>query len=234
MSWYNPWSWGNNDDNQLGTAGNPSNYNSGPNAGGFGGAGEIAGGGQVPMGSINMPYFDQDRGRLQQMMNGQSPFASQDWNGLITQLQARASGTAPSLAGMAYDKGLADTGSQLSAMSSGSASPAAAYAAQRQMGNLGEGQAAGYAMARTNEMNTAQQGLTSALGARDQLNQQAYLNILAQQLGLSTSQLQALKGDQSFTLGQAQTDQQRSAAAAGAVASLFGGAATLGTGGKKP
>lgn len=218
----------------IGSAGNPSNYNTGPNAGGFGGPGEIAGGGQVPFGAMNLPYFQQDRDRLQGLMNGQNPFASNDWNGLITQLQQRAAGTAPSLAGMAYNRGMADTGSQLSAMSRGSASPGAAYAAMRQMGNLGEGQAAGYAQARTAEMQSAQQGLTSVLGARDQLNQQAYLNLLGQQLGLSQSQLKALQGDASWAQGQSQIDEQRNAAKDAALASILGAGASLaGGGGKK-
>jgi len=233
MSWYKPWTWGDPDPTPLGQAGNESNYNTGPNDKGFGGAGEIAGGGQVPFSGVNLPYFPQDRDRLQGLLNGQNPYASQDWNGLIAQLQQRASGQGPSLAGMAYEKGLADTGSQLSAMSRGSASPAAAYAAMRQQGNLGEGQAAGYAQARTQEMMGAQQGLTSALGARDQLNQSAYLNILAQQLGLSMGQLKALQGDASYAQGQSQIDQQRQAAGANAVASVLGAGATLAGGGKR-
>lgn len=230
MPWYDPSSWG-QDNPPLGSAGNPSNYNSGPNAGGFGGSGEISGGGQVPLGALNLPYFQQDRDRLGGLLNGQSPFASGDWNSLIQQLSAQAQGQGPSMAGMAYNKGMQDTGAQLGSMARGSASPAAAYQAMLQQGKLGQGQAAGYAQARTGEMMASQQALGNALNQRDQLNQSAYLNILGQQLGLSQSQLKALMGDQSFAQGMAGIDQQRDAAKLQALSGMLAALGKVGAGG---
>jgi hypothetical protein len=34
-----------------------------------------------------MPYFEEDRKRLGGMMDGRSPFAGEEWSGLINQLQ---------------------------------------------------------------------------------------------------------------------------------------------------
>lgn len=209
----------------LGSQGNPSNYNSGPNAGGFGGPGEIAGGGMVPLGGLNLPYFQQDRDRLGQLLGNRSPFASNDWDALITQLQGRANGTGPSLAGMAYNTGAQTTTNALASMSRGSASPAAAREALIQQGRVGQGQAAGYAQAQVQEQQAAQSALQGALGSRDQLNQQAYLNILAAQLGLSEGQLRALMSNQNYNLGIKGQKEQGDAAKLQALAGLAGAAA---------
>lgn len=93
-------------------------------------------------------------------------------------------------------------------MSQGSATPGAARQAMIQQGRTGQGMAAGLATARTQEQLGAQGALTQALGARDQLNQGAYLNVLAQQLGLSEAQLRAMMGNQQYAVGMASAPQK--------------------------
>lgn len=212
---------------QLGSAGNPSNYNSGPNQAGFGGPGEIAGGGMVPLTGINLPYFQQDRNRLQGLLTGQSPFASQDWNGLVSQLTARANGTGPSLAEQEYRNASGDQAAAFAGAAHGGASPASFRQAAIQQGQIGQGLASGVTQARTNEQTQAQGALAQALGARDQLNQGAYLNILGQQLGLSAEQLKALQGDQSYGLGEQGIQEQMNAAKWNAIAGLLGSAGSI-------
>jgi hypothetical protein len=184
--------------------------------------------GGVNMGQLNLPYFQQDRDRLQGLMDNKSPYASSDWQGLIAQLSARANGTGPSLAQQNYNMASGDTTNALSSMARGSSNPEAARQAMIQQGRIGQGQAAGLALAGTQEQQAAQQGLTSALGTRDQLNQSAYLNILGQQLGLSMGQLKALNGDQQFIQGQNQINQQNNANKYQALASIFGSMAGMG------
>lgn len=43
-----------------------------------------------------LPYFEEDRNRLGGMLDGRSPYAGQEWGGLISQLQQQASGKGPS------------------------------------------------------------------------------------------------------------------------------------------
>lgn len=206
-------------------------YTEGPDAQGYGGPGQIAGGGKVKLNALNLPYFQQDRDRLMGLLGGRSPFAGDEWGALIGQLQQRASGQGPSLAEMDYRRAAQDTVAALGSLSRGSATPGAARAAMIQQGRIGQGMAAGLAQARTAEQMAAQQALTGALGARDQLNQNAYLNVLAQQLGLSMGQLNALQGNQQYALGMANIDQQRQAAKWNAIAGMLGMGATL-AGGK--
>lgn len=220
MAW--PFSSDNSNMN-YGQQGNPSNYNNGPNEGGFGGPGQVFGGGMVPMGGLNLPYFQQDRDRLGGMMQGQSPFAGQEWGSLIQQLQQRASGQGPSLAGDAYRTGAMDTQNSLASMARGGSNPASARMAALQSSRVGQGMAQGYATARNQEIVGAQQGLAGALQGRDALNQSAYLQILGQQLGLSRGQLQAGQGNQQYAQGMAGVDAQRDAAKWAAISGALGG-----------
>lgn len=229
MSWYKPWTWGDDDEGpQLGQAGNPSNYTSGPDQYGYGGPGMIFGGGQVPLGGLNLPFFLQDRERLGQQLNGQSPFAGSEWGGLISQLQARASGAGPSMAGDAYKQASQDSINNLTSLSRNSASPGAARQAILQQGHIQQGLAQGYGRARNEEMMGATGQLAGALGARDQINSNAYTNLLAQQLGLSQGQLKAGMANQQYGLGMAGIDQQADAAKLQALAGFLAGLAKIG------
>jgi hypothetical protein len=225
MSWYEPWTWNDDDPPALGQQGNPSNYTKSADPNGFGGPGQIFGGGQVPYGSLNLPYFQQDRDRLGGMLDGQSAFAGSEWGGLISQLQQRSSGQGPSVAGDAYKQASANTNNQLMSMSSNSSSPAAARQALLQTGQVNQGMAQGYSAARNQEMMGATGQLSQALGSRDQLNQNAYTNILAQQLGLSQGQLKAGMANQQYNLGQGDQAQRARAADLNYFSSLLGGMA---------
>lgn len=142
-------------------------------------------------GAVNLPYFQEDRDKIGGLLNGQSPFAGQDWNGLIKQLQDRASGK-NSLAQQNYNLNSQNTVNALSSMSRGSANPDAAREAMIQEGRIGQGQAAGAALAGTQEQMAAQSGLQDAMGTRDKINSLAYQQLLGQQLGLSAEQMKAL------------------------------------------
>lgn len=237
MAWYEPWTWGDDDQAPLGSQGNPSNYNQQPAQvggpwgavgdvqSGWGGPGEIAGGGAVPFGSLNLPYFQQDRNDITKTMDGQSPFAGSEWGSLISQLQQRAAGTGPSIAGDAYKQASQDSQNSLASLSQNSSSPGGARQAILQSGKIQQGLAQGYGAARNQEMIGAEGALAQTLGQRDQINSNAYTNLLAQKLGLSANQLKALQGDQQYSLGQQQIDQQRSASKWMALSSLFGAAA---------
>lgn len=223
----------------YGSQQNPSNYFQGDprqslGASAFGGPGQIFGGGQVPMGGINLPFFLQDRERLGGMLNGQSPFAGSEWGGLISQLQNTAAGRGPSVAGDAYRQASMDNSAALASMGQASNSPAAARQAMLQQQRVGQGLAGGYAQARNQEMLGAQNALSGALGARDQLNQGAYLNILAQQLGLNQQQLQAAMANQQFALGSMKNENDLTAAKWGAISGILGGVGSMVGGGRRP
>ncbi len=146
----------------------------------------------------SMPYFKEDRQRLGQLMGNRSPFAGREWNGLVSQLQAQASGKGPSMAGMAYNKAAQDSQAALGGMARGSSNPNAARTAMMQQGRIGQGMAAGYAQARAGEMQGAQSALSQALSSRDGINSGAYMGVLGAQLGLSEAQLRAQLGNQSY------------------------------------
>lgn len=174
-----------------------------------------------------LPYFEEDRARLGGLLNGQSPFAGAEWGGLISQLQQQASGQGPSLAEQTYRGAAMDTTNSLSSMARGSGSPAAARAAMIERGRVGQGMQAGVATARTQEQLGAQGALAGALSSRDQLNQGAYLDILAAQLGLSRSQLEALTGNADRQANKDVANKQAKAAKWGAIAGGLGGLAML-------
>lgn len=135
------------------------------------------------------PYLDQGNPYV-----GPSGQAG-NYNSLIQMLQQRAGGGGPSVAGDAYKQAAADNQSRLQTMSYGS-SPGAARAAIQQMGNVGQGLAQGYGAARNAEMVGATGQLTGAINgadqsqlARDKANQEAWLQMMIQRLGLTKSQM---------------------------------------------
>lgn len=206
-----------------------------PMLGGWGqpgqGPGGLLGAGQRALGNgTNMnpqlPYFEEDRQRLGGLMDGHSPFAGQEWGGLINQLQNSASGK-NSIAEMQYRNASQDTVAGLGSLSRGSGSAAAGRQALIQQGRVGQGLAAGSALARGQEMQGAQTALTQALGTRDQLNQGAYLDILAAQLGLSRAQLEALSGNADRKERGQTASKQAKAAKWGAIAGGAGALAML-------
>ncbi len=192
-----------------------------------GGLGLFGGGDAEPPPPVNLPYFEEDRARLGGLLRGQSPFAGSEWGGLVSQLQARASGTGPSVAGNAYKQASQDAFNNLTSLSRNSASPAGARQALLQQGHIQQGLAQGFASARDQEMMGAAGQLAGALGARDQLNQGAYLNVLGQQLGLSQAQQGALQGNQQVALQQQQLQNQQNAAMYQSISNAALGAATL-------
>lgn len=166
------------------------------NYGGLSGPGQMGAG--TNLGNANLPYFQQDRDRLQGLLNGRNPFASGDWDSVIASLKDRAMGNGMSQAGMAFQKASQEGVNNLASLSQGSANPEMARTALIQQGRMGQGLAAGYAQAQMAEQAQNSGLLNQALTGRDQLNQNAYLQILQQQLGLSQQQLRALLGDQQF------------------------------------
>ena len=141
-----------------------------------------------------LPYFEQDRSRLGGLLQGQSPFASSQWGGLISQLQQRASGSGPSVAQMQYQQAMGQQAAQMAGAAHGGGGPGAFRQAAIMAGQQGQGLAQGSALARTQEMQAAQGSLQGALGTRDSINSSAYQNILAQQLALSSQSVNAHLG----------------------------------------
>jgi len=144
---------------------------------------------------------DQDRQMLQNQMAGGSPYMQGnpyqgDFGSLIKQLQDQAAGRGPSVAQNAYNAASQNNMAQQMAMSVGGASAGAGRQAAQNMGNIGQGMAQGLASARTGEETAAQQGLGGVLNAASNqnfqyghANQQAWLDMLAQQLGLTKTQM---------------------------------------------
>lgn len=172
---------------------------------------------------VNLPYFEEDRARLGQMLDGHSAFAGSEWGGLISQLQARANGTAPSVAGNAYKQAAQDSQAQLMSMAHDSASAGGARQAMLQAGRIQQGLSQGYGAAALQEQQANQGALAQALGARDTINSSAYQGILGQQLGLSRSQMAAQQGNQGAALQEQQIQAGQQAAQWQAYAGLAAG-----------
>lgn len=185
----------------------------------FGGGGDDA----PPPRPVNLPYFEEDRARLGSMLDGKSAFAGQEWGSLINQLQTRASGLGPSVAGNAYKQASQDSMNQLTSMSHNSSGPGAVRQAQLQAGHIQQGLAQGYSAAALHEQQANQSALAQALSARDAINSNAYQGILGQQLGLGRSQLAALSGNQNVALQEQQIQTQQQAAQFQAYAGLAAG-----------
>lgn len=180
---------------------------------------------------INLPYFEEDRARLGSLLQGQSAFAGQEWGSLINQLQARASGLGPSIAGNAYKQASQDSMNGLKSLAQNSSSPGAVRQAMLQAGHMQQGLAQGYSAAALQEQQANQSALGQALAARDQINSNAYQNILSQQLGLSRSQLGAMQGNQNVALQEQQIQNGQQAAQWQAYSGLAAGLAkTYGSG----
>lgn len=190
--------------------------------------------GGMDLSQVNLPYFQQDRDSISNTMNGQSPFASQSWQGLISQLQDQSMGRGPSLAQAQYNQGINTAQNSVAALASGSGGPGSVHDAMSQMGNIGANAAGGLATAGIQERLGAQGQLAGALNARDQINSGAYMNLLAQKLGLSQGQLRALQGNQAFITEQNKTNQANEASKYAALASIIGSFAGGGEGGGKP
>lgn len=144
---------------------------------------------------------DRDRGQIAPYLQQGNPYVSGaspqqgNYNALIKMLQERASGSGPSVAGDAYKQASDNSMNNAMALSHGS-SPGAARAALQQIGGINQGLAQGYASARNQEMSSATGQLGGAIGSadnsqlqRDKANQEAWLNMLAQQLGLTRQQI---------------------------------------------
>jgi hypothetical protein len=217
MSWYDPTSWDSDTWSKVGGAlGGLPGY--------IGGWAMSDSGGNAPpngLDNVNLPYFQQDRDRLGGMLNGQSAFAGSEWGGLISQLQARANGGGPSVAGNAYKQASQDAMNNLASMSQNSASPGAARQALLQQGRIQQGMAQGYGAQAMQEQQANQSALSQALSARDQINSQAYQGILGQQLGLSRGQLAAMQGNQQFWLKNQELQNQMQAAKYQALSGLL-------------
>lgn len=224
MAWYNPGSW------SLG--GTLKNLTLGPLGGYLYDKFMEPSSGPVDpaVRNLGVPHFEQDRERIGNAMKGQSPFAGSDWGALVTQLQQRAAGQGPSMAENAYKQASNDTNAQLMSMARGSNSPGAARQALLQTGKIGQGMAQGLATARTQEMQGATDQLGQVMGTRDQLNQNAYTNLLAQQLGLSEMQLRAGMANQQYDLGIRGVLANEQGAKYAALAGLLGGIGKVATG----
>jgi hypothetical protein len=87
--------------------------------------------------------------------------------------------------------------------------------------------ASGYASARNQEMLGSRSALAQALGQRDSINSNSYLQLLGAQLGLSESQLKAMLGNQNYasTLSGQPNQFQKLFGMASGVASGIAGAA---------
>lgn len=228
MSWYDPRDW------DLGRAGAAAATMGMSEAGGLRPIADHFGLTQGPddapdeLKNVHLPGFEEDRARLGGMLNGQSAFAGSEWGSLISQLQARASGEGPSIAGNAYKQASQDSMNNLASLSQNSASPGAARQAILQQGRINQGMAQGYGSAALQEQQMNEGALAQALGARDQINSQAFQGILGQQLGLSRGELAAMQGNQQFYLGNAQIAQQSQAARLQAISSLLAGLGKIG------
>lgn len=170
--------------------------------------------------SAQLPHFDEDRGRLGDLLHGQSPFASADWGSLVSQLQGRANGSNNSVAMGQYSQGIQDSNNNLSAMSHDGVRAGQFRQAGLMQGANQQGMNAGLQMAKTQDMQSAQQSLQGALGSRDAINSGAYQNILGQQLGLSSQNVAAQLGIQ-------QANNQASAANYQAIGTNLATLATL-------
>lgn len=159
--------------------------------------------------NIQLPNYQQNRDMIsgylgpngqQRQGSGTGPYMGanpyqQDWRGLISQLQAGN----PSLAANQYRQASQDSQASIGSMARASNRPGASRAAMAQQARVGQGMAAGSATAMMEEQASNRAQLGGALSGagqadfqRDSSNQQAWMNLLGQQLGLDQQQLQAI------------------------------------------
>ncbi len=153
MSFWDPTSWG---DNQGSTADSIV----GKGAGGAKAAEDYAR--QNPNSGLG-GVFNSVSDWLGQKQNqiGTNPYQGQ-WNNLIGQLSKQASGQGPSMAGDAFKQASDHAMQQQMALARGGTAGGARQAGMN-MGQLGQGQAFGYANARLQEQMAAKQALMQAL-----------------------------------------------------------------------
>lgn len=148
-------------------------------------------------GKAQDPNVQKDRDYTQGFLNQGNPYIKDNpyaggFDSLIKQLQDQSKGIGPSLAGQAYNAGNQNAMAGQLAMAHGSGSAGAGRMAAQNLGNIQQGQAQGYAQARTGEQLGAMSQLGGALNSASQnnfqfqhANQQAWLDMLMQQLGLT-------------------------------------------------
>lgn len=151
---------------------------------------------------IKLPNYQQNRDRLTGYMDqqGRGPYVGDNpyqggWNSLIQQLQ----GAGGSLAQAQYQRAQQDNQAAVGGLARANNRPGAFRAAMAQQAKIGQGLAAGSSEAMLQEQMQNRQQLGSALqGAgqaqwqRDSANQNAFMDLMARQLGLDMDQFQAI------------------------------------------
>lgn len=194
------------------------------NSGDLDGLGQwLTGGGKPPINQQDLPYFQEDRDRIGGMLGGRSAFVNdqitnpygQDFRSLISQLQQQAgpggdqfNSLAMQQYGAMHNRGLAAQMAMARSAAPGTSPALAGRQASMAQGRMNQGLAAGMAEARTKERLGAQGALAGVLGGAAQAdqgyqglaatqqrsNQQAFLDLLAKQLGLSEGQMRGQLG----------------------------------------
>jgi hypothetical protein len=190
----------------------------------------LSGGGEPPVNQQDLPYFQEDRDRIGGMLGGRSAFVNdqisnpygQDFRSLIGQLQEQAGpGGNDRFSSQAMQNFYAGNQrgmtNQLAMARSGGPGTSPALAGRQAamgMGRMNQGLSQGMTAARTQERLGAQGALAGVLGGAAQAdqgyqglaatqqraNQQAFLDLLGKQLGLSEGQMRGQLGQ---PLGQA-------------------------------
>jgi hypothetical protein len=121
-----------------------------------------------------------------------------DWRNLISQLQHGVNGV-NSVANQQYQQAVQQGQAAMGSMARGSARPGMAQMAMGRQADATQGLAAGSALARSQEQAQQQSMLGSAIQGAGQMeaqvnqaNQQAWMTLLGQRLGLNAQQFQAL------------------------------------------
>ena len=161
---------------------------------------------------LKLPGYQKDLNTIQSYQNQGSPYQqqssyTQDWRSLINQLQN--GNPAGSVAAGQYRQTLQDTGAQASAMSRGSVRPGAGRAAMNMQAQNAQGLAAGSAQAFAQEaaqnqaqLGSAIQGATQAEAQVNRANQDAWMQMMAQRLGLNQAQFQAILAQEQMKMQQ--------------------------------
>lgn len=197
--------------------------------------------------ALKLPGYKENRDRIAGHLNapGRGPYVGPNpyeggWQRLIGQLEGQANGTGPSLAQAQYQRAAQDQQAAIGSLARSSARPGAARAAMMQQAKVGQGLASGSAEAMLQEQTQARAMLGSALGSagsaawqRDGANQQAWMALLGEQLGLDAQQFQALLQREQFKMQQANqpTGFERLMGLAGQGAQLYAATQTGGIGG---
>lgn len=184
----------------------------------------------TPTNQNNINYskiYDPQTANIQGQLAGRNPFAGQEWSGVISQLQNRANGVG-GLAAQEYNNAAMNQSASFAGAAHGGASPAAFRQAAIQQGQIGQGMANGSALAQTQEQMAAQQQLQGALGTRDQINSNAYNNLMGNQGQLNQQDLQSNIANQQNEQANNALTMQRKQQVINAIGSIAGGAAKMG------